>query len=133
MSTSTTDETSITTNENIPSGVGDTKDPFPYRLEVLYEPKTTPANLIQVVFVHGLNGSKRGTWTHSNKHFWPNWLPGEKGMEEVRIATFGYNSSTNVLKPNTNLSIPTFANQLLLYLKQLSYKNGLVYDIYDQS
>jgi hypothetical protein len=109
-----------------PVASDDTKDEFPYRLEVLYEPKTFPAFPVQIVFVHGLNGSKRGTWTHSNKQFWPKWLHEEKGLEDVRILTFGYNSSTNVLKPNTNLSIPSFANQLLLYLSQLNYQNGSV-------
>src|SRR5579859_3941401 len=104
----------------------DTKDDFPYRLEVLYEPTITPTVPVQIVFVHGLNGSKRETWTHSNKQFWPAWLHDEKGLENVRILTFGYNSSTNVLKPNTNLSIPSFANQLLLYLSQLNYQNESV-------
>ena len=105
----------------------DTKDEFPYQLEVLYEPNIAPAVPVQIVFVHGLNGSKRGTWTHSNKQFWPALLYKEKGLEDVRILTFGYNSSTNVLKPNTNLSIPNFANQLLLYLSQLNYQNESVY------
>lgn len=109
-----------------PLSADDTKDEFPYGLEVLYEPKTAPAVPVQIVFVHGLNGSKRGTWTHSNKQFWPEWLQIEKGLEDVRILTFGYNSSTNVLKPNTNLSIPSFAIQLLRYLNQLNYKTGLV-------
>ena len=109
-----------------PAGPGDTKDEFPYRLEVLYEPKASPTHPVQIVFVHGLNGSKRGTWTYSKDSFWPEWLHEDRGLEDVRIATFGYNSSTNVLKPNTNLSIPIFAKQLLLYLKQLSYKHGPV-------
>jgi hypothetical protein len=110
-----------------PVASDDTMDEFPYRLEVLYEPKIAPAVPVQIVFVHGLNGSKRGTWTHSNKQFWPAWLHKEKGLEDVRILTFGYNSSTNVLKPNTNLSIPSFANQLLLYLSQLNYQNESVH------
>lgn len=109
-----------------PHGSGTTKDEFPYRLEVLWEPKVTPANPVQIVFVHGLNGSKRETWTYSKEKFWPEWLHEEKGLDDVRIATFGYNSSTNILKPNTNLSIPIFANQLLLWLKQLCQNHGSV-------
>jgi hypothetical protein len=50
----------------------------------------------------------------------------EVGLQNVRIATFGYNSSSNVLAPNSNLSIPDFANQLLLYLNQLNYRDGSV-------
>lgn len=119
----------MATGNTPPGGAEDTADPFPYRLEVLYEPPAGPDKPVQIIFVHGLNGSKRGTWTHSNQQFWPNWLPEEEGLGGVRIATFGYNSSTNILRPNTNLAIPTFANQLLLYLKQLSYRSGSVHSL----
>jgi hypothetical protein len=104
----------------------DTAEPNPFGLEILYEPKTLPANPVQIVFVHGLGGSKRGTWTHGESRFWPDWLPDEKGLENVRIATFGYNSAFNVLEPNTNLSIPIFANQLLFSMSQLNYRQGSV-------
>ena len=90
------------------------------------EPKAPPTNPVQIVFVHGLNGSKRGTWTFSKEQFWPEWLHEENGLDDVRIATFGYNSSTNILKPNTNLSIPIFANQLLRWLKRLCDNRGSV-------
>jgi hypothetical protein len=94
---------------------------------VLHNPEPRPANPVQIIFVHGLNGSKRRTWTHSESKFnWPEWLRNEKGLQNVRIATFGYNSSSNVLAPNSNLSIPDFANQLLLYLDQLNYRDGSV-------
>ena len=108
------------------------KDKFPYRLEVLHDPKPRPANPVQIIFVHGLNGSKRGTWTHSKNAFWPEWLKDEKGLQNVRIATFGYNSSSNVLAPNTNLSIPIFADQLLLYLSQLNHRDGSVQTLYNR-
>jgi len=102
------------------------KDRFPYRLEVLHEPTPPPPHPAQIIFVHGLNGSKRRTWTQGKTDFWPLWLRDLKGLESVRIATFGYNSSTNILKPNTNLSIPIFAGQLLRYLTQLGYDSGPV-------
>jgi hypothetical protein len=35
-------------------------------------------------------------------------------------------STLNVLAPNTDLSIPTFANQLLDSLEQLDYRHGSV-------
>jgi hypothetical protein len=101
-----------------------TPDPFPYRLEVLDTPGPRRSNPVQIIFVHGLNGSKRETWSKSE--FWPEWLHHEAGLQNVRIATFGYNSSSNVLAPNSNLSIPDFANQLLLYLSQLNYRDGSV-------
>jgi hypothetical protein len=93
----------------------------------LHEPSTRLTNPVQIIFVHGLGGSKRGTWTDSEANFWPTWLHDEKGLENVRIATFGYKSTFNVLAPNNNLCIPTFANQLLLSLEQLSYKHGSVH------
>jgi hypothetical protein len=102
------------------------RDPFPYRLEVLYNPGPRRPNPVQIIFVHGLNGSKINTWATSGSEFWPEWLPLEAGLENVRIATFGYNSTSNVLKPNSNLSIPDFANQLLVYLSQLNYRDGSV-------
>jgi hypothetical protein len=104
----------------------DTKDGNRFGLEILYQPEAAPRKLVQIIFVHGLGGSKRGTWTHSKENFWPPWLPDEKGLENVRIATFGYNSTFNVLAPNTNLSIPTFANQLLFSMGQLAYRHGSV-------
>jgi hypothetical protein len=108
----------------------DVKEEFPYGLEVLYEPETPPppAKPVQIVFVHGLGGSKRGTWSDSekNKNFWPTWLHDEKGLENIRIATFGYNSSFHFLAPNRDLCIPIFANQLLLSLNLHGYRSGTV-------
>ena len=102
-------------------------DNSPYGLEILHEPGTRPTTLVQIIFVHGLGGSKRGTWTHSKTNFWPMWLHEEEGFKNVRIALFGYNANFNVLAPNTNLSIPTFANQLLFSMDQLNYRHGSVY------
>ena len=103
------------------------EDDNPYGLEILHQPRAPSAKLVQIIFVHGLGGSKRGTWTHSKGKFWPMWLREETGLENVRIALFGYNANFNVLAPNTNLSIPTFANQLLYSMNQLSYRHGTVY------
>jgi hypothetical protein len=102
-------------------------DDNPYGIEILHSPRIPPAKLVQIVFVHGLGGSKRGTWTDSNGNFWPIWLHEETGLENVRTVLFGYNASVNVLAPNTNLSIPIFANQLLLHMDQLSRRHGSVY------
>jgi hypothetical protein len=92
----------------------------------LHEPTTWPANPIQIIFVHGLGGSKKETWTDSKANFWPAWLSDEDGLENVRVAMFGYKATFNILAPNTNLSIPTFANQLLRKMEELSYRRGSV-------
>ncbi|KAF1952089.1 hypothetical protein CC80DRAFT_359896, partial [Byssothecium circinans] len=46
---------------------------------------------IEVVFVHGLNGSRSVTWRNSLGDFWPAWL-GES-IHGSRIWTYGYNSA----------------------------------------
>lgn len=100
---------------------------FPYGLEVLHEPKIPSPNPVQIIFVHGLGGSKRGTWTHSKSEFWPDWLHDENGLEGVRILAFGYNSGFKPVAPNNNLSIPIFADQLLDDVNDLRYRNGSVH------
>ncbi|KAL2039712.1 hypothetical protein N7G274_007571 [Stereocaulon virgatum] len=46
---------------------------------------------LDVVFVHGLGGSRSSTWTNKNEEFWPAWL-GDT-VPNARIWTYGYNSS----------------------------------------
>jgi hypothetical protein len=77
--------------------------------------------------VHGLGGSKKGTWTDPKGNFWPDWLHNEKGLETTRIIAFGYNSAFNPLAPNNNLSIPFFADQLLDDTHDLRYRHGSVH------
>jgi hypothetical protein len=77
--------------------------------------------------VHGLGGTKKGTWTHSQNEFWPDWLHEEKGLEGVRLLAFGYNSAFKPLAPNNNLSIPIFADQLLDDIDDLRYKDASVH------
>jgi hypothetical protein len=110
---------------------GNVQDQFPFGLEVLHDPDPRPANLVQIIFVHGLGGPKRETWTHpQTRGFWPAWLHGETGLENCRLATFGYNSAFNPLAPNTNLSIPIFANQLLSDMTQVNFTHGSVITIF---
>jgi hypothetical protein len=73
---------------------------------------------INVVFVHGLGGSSEGTWTDATSgSFWPLWLPEVKGLENLRIMTFGYESGWNkIWKPNNVLDISDFAKQLVHHL-----------------
>lgn len=76
-------------------------------LTVLFD-KTTPGNqnveyvcpppaivhatdaLCSFVFVHGLNGHPKNTWTHGNGFFWPWEL--RKEFTKARVMTFGYNA-----------------------------------------
>lgn len=80
------------------------------------------------MFVHGLGGSATGTWTHpTSKGFWPTWLPEEKGLQNVRILTFGYDANWNpITGGRTVLDIPSFAGQLLDAMELHYHRNGEV-------
>ena len=61
-------------------------------LNILYDPSEP---LIDFIFVHGLRGGSRKTWSKSADptHFWPKqWLPTESRLKNVRIFSYGYNS-----------------------------------------
>jgi hypothetical protein len=70
---------------------------------------------VNIIFVHGLGGSSKGTWTHTEPQtFWPEWLPAKNGLENVRIATFGYDANwSDITAPSNALGIADFAMQLL--------------------
>lgn len=53
------------------------------------------APVAHLVFIHGLGGGSRKTWSFSDdpNHYWPQaWLPVDRDFEHVCIHTFGYNS-----------------------------------------
>ena len=71
--------------------------------------------LIDFVFVHGLRGGSRKTWSKSDDiaHFWPKeWLPAEPKFKHVRIHSFGYNSDWAERKASA-LTIHDFGQALL--------------------
>lgn len=64
----------------------------PLGLKLLYSPSKP---LIDFIFVHGLGGGSRKTWskTSSITHYWPQeWLPKDPAFKNVRVHSFGYNS-----------------------------------------
>ncbi|CAG7935894.1 unnamed protein product [Penicillium nalgiovense] len=75
------------------SSGGQTEDvKGPLGLNLLYSP-TTPE--IDLIFVHGLGGNSRKTWSKSSllSHFWPKeWLPKDPAFNNVRIHSYGYDS-----------------------------------------
>ena len=83
----------------------------PFGLTTLYDPKYTA--VVDLVFVHGLGGGSRSTWTKSDEPslYWPQeWLPKDPGFVDVRIHAFGYNA--NWSKEST-LGLHDFAKSLL--------------------
>jgi hypothetical protein len=83
-------------------------------LQVLHEPNTT-TNIVSIVFVHGLGGSARETWTHHpSKVFWPTLLHEDDRFVNVQISTFGYDANfKNIFDVKNVLGIQDFSKQLL--------------------
>ena len=84
----------------------------PLGLNLLYEPSEP---LIDFIFVHGLRGGSRKTWskTESIAHYWPQeWLPLEPEFKHVRIHSFGYNSDWGERK-GSSLTIHDFGQALI--------------------
>lgn len=75
--------------------------------------------LIELVFVHGLGGGSRKSWSKSSSeaHFWPrSWLPRDPDFHNVRIHSFGYRSAkTEVFRAISG--IPDYAQSLLSALR----------------
>jgi hypothetical protein len=92
-------------------------------LRVLHEPRTATGEAqaslstktVELIFVHGLGGSAKDTWTHADTNgFWPVWLHDDNRLNNVRISIFGYNANfKNVFAPQNALGIADFAKQLL--------------------
>jgi hypothetical protein len=90
-------------------------------LQILIEPASTTAS-INVIFIHGLGGKPCGTWTNEQTNFfWPAFLSKEKGLEHLRVMTFGYNAIWQNLwkkwQGQTQLNIADFASQLMNRLR----------------
>lgn len=82
----------------------------PLGLNVVCNPPDAVADLI---FIHGLGGSSRKTWSWQRKseYFWPAWLQEELTLSPLRVFTFGYNA--NFLGQDTPVNILDFAKDLL--------------------
>lgn len=91
-------------------GMDDPKGPL--GLNLLHSPSEP---LIDFIFVHGLGGGSRKTWskTSSVTHYWPQeWLPKDPAFKNVRVHSFGYNSDWAKGKDNC-LNIHHFGKSLL--------------------
>lgn len=83
----------------------------PFGLNTLFDPEN-PA-IADLVFVHGLGGGSKSTWTKSNNPslYWPKeWLPQDPAFQDVRIHSFGYNSNWT---DESILNVHDFAKALL--------------------
>ena len=88
----------------------------PLGLNILNSP---PEVLVELVFVHGLGGGSRKSWSKSRSegHFWPrSWLSRDPAFRDVRIYSFGYKSAKTEFI-STITGIPDIALSLLSALK----------------
>lgn len=84
----------------------------PLGLNTWYDP-VSDLDVADLIFVHGLRGGSRKTWTKSNDAtlFWPKeWLPREKSFQRTRIHTFGYDSNW---QKGSTLRVLDFSRALL--------------------
>ena len=92
------------------NGVDDPRGPL--GLKLLHSPSEP---LIDFIFVHGLGGGSRKTWSKTSalSHYWPQeWLPKDPAFKNVRMHSFGYDSDWIKGKDNC-LNIHHFAKSLL--------------------
>ncbi|KAL9005625.1 MAG: hypothetical protein Q9180_009788, partial [Flavoplaca navasiana] len=83
----------------------------PLGLNTLYVP--TDSTAADLVFVHGLGGGSRSTWTKNGEPalYWPEeWLPNDPGFRDVSIHSFGYDSNWD---KESSLNIHDFSKSLL--------------------
>ncbi|CAN9366665.1 unnamed protein product [Alternaria alternata] len=71
---------------------------------------------VDVVIVHGLNGSPDNTWTHSNGFYWPRELG--KQLTSARIMVYGYNVRIEPAMGTNNTRVKSIADDLLNEIKQ---------------
>ncbi|KAK2601546.1 hypothetical protein QQS21_004864 [Conoideocrella luteorostrata] len=94
-------------------------------LQTVYSPSARPR--VDIIFVHGLGGTSRGTWTlHKDPSlFWPgSFLPFD--VSEARIHTFGYRA--DLFKSNKS-SVLDFAKELLFEMKYSKDQEGMDVEI----
>ncbi|KAF3481668.1 uncharacterized protein GIQ15_04427 [Arthroderma uncinatum] len=89
-------------------------------LHLLYSP---PDPIVDFIFVHGLDGGSRKTWskTESDSHYWPKeWIRNEPAFaKKVRVYSFGYDSACGPMKKST-LTLFDFSLELLSSLSNCS-------------
>ncbi|KAL8890838.1 MAG: hypothetical protein Q9215_002064 [Flavoplaca cf. flavocitrina] len=99
----------LTKREEIAEASQNAKGPL--GLTTLYVPAAITA--ADLVFVHGLGGGSRSTWTKNGEpsSYWPEeWLPNDPGFRDVSIHSFGYDSNWD---KESSLNIHDFSKSLL--------------------
>lgn len=64
----------------------------PFGLTQVYAPPRGTTPTVDIVLVHGLNGSPKDSWTSKSGCFWPVHLLPEF-LDSARVLTYGYNAN----------------------------------------
>lgn len=94
-----------------------TRDPL--GLHLIHRPENA-APKADIVFIHGLGGTSRSTWSKDRdpELFWPStFLPLEQDICNMRIFTYGYNAEFMKAGGRSSTSILDFAKNLLFDMK----------------
>jgi hypothetical protein len=113
-----TTSNSISRQFTSPQDVNSQGGEDPLGLKVIHRPPGD--RRVDIVFVHGLGGSSRMTWSKNRNldFFWPlKFLPFEQDINEARISTFGYNANFRPGSGKNKMSVLDFAKELLYDLK----------------
>jgi len=112
--------TSIFSYRDKRAGGSEAPEQDPVGLKILHRPDGGNDRKVDIVFVHGLGGSSRMTWSKNRdlEYFWPlKFLPLEPEIKEARILTFGYNANFKPGSGKNKMSVLDFAKDLLYDLK----------------
>lgn len=93
--------------------VPSTRDPL--GLHLIHRPENALPKA-DIVFIHGLGGTSRSTWSKNRDPdlFWPlMFLPLEQDVCDTRIFTYGYNAEVMKAGSRSSTSILDFAKNLL--------------------
>ncbi|KAI1134032.1 WD40-repeat-containing domain protein [Hypoxylon sp. FL0543] len=88
-------------------------------LTTLHDPSPPTEAAAEIVFVHGLGGGSRKSWSYSGDryYFWPqSWLANDSDFADMRIHSFGYKSDW-AERQQSILNIRDFAESLVGELK----------------
>ena len=81
------------------SSAGDTVTVGTRGLRILKPPDDQTHDVVDIIFIHGLNGDSERTWKHTKGVYWPiDLLP--KDIPNARILSYGYNADVAKLFGN---------------------------------
>ncbi|KAI0181154.1 WD40-repeat-containing domain protein [Hypoxylon sp. FL1284] len=103
----------------IPESIPDDDAHGALGLTTLHSPPPPGTVAAEIVFIHGLGGGSRKTWSYSPSpdHYWPQaWLPNDLDFAHTRIHSFGYKSDW-AERQRSLLTIRDFAESLVGELK----------------